>query len=515
MIRSNNKSESRTQTTVWNFFFLNIRFIVSIINGVLIIPLYLHFIDSPIYGAWLATGNILSWITIVDPGVGGVILQRIGFAIGRKDNKEVGMAIASGTAISILLFFLCVIAGYAVSFFIGSFANIDMRYRADITSAFRIGIWGTALSLLSNTFTNIILAYQKTKLHGVFVNSIMGASILVTVVLLFNNFGVYALAYNSLFTGFSTLVYALILTGILVKKHSIHLSFEKDYLKHFSKVFAYTFSSRLFETIASNVDLILVSRYLGSQYVTALDLSRRPLKIVTGLANNVSISMLPALSHLFGSGDNARIRVVTIRIWTIILWLSGIIVGGFILFNYSFMMNWVGKRFWISTTNNNLLCISFFLLSIGYNLSNITYSMGDIKNNSLINVVRNSIYLILLYLLTKSLGITGVILAFGLPVLILLIYYPRKLFSKAQYSKPDVKEVLRETFIVSIILIICLALSYLCNLKFSWPELFIWTGLYILSYVIVLFSFSKRFKEEFGNIIFLLTSKLNFLKSNH
>lgn len=515
MAKQDGVVDGRKKSTIWNYFFLNVRFIISFINGILVIPLYLHYIDSSMYGAWLATGNILSWITIVDPGVGNVILQRIGFAIGKNDKDEIGLAITSGTIISLLLFIICVIAGFVVSFFISNIANIDLKYREDIVSAFRIGVIGTACSLLSNTFTNIVLAYQKTKLHGIFVNVIMLLSVVVTVILLFNNFGVYALAYNSLFTGAVTLAYSIVMTLILVKRHAVKLSFQMKYLKSFSQIFAYTFSSRLFDTLASNIDLILVSRYLGPNYVTALDLSRRPMKIITGIANNVSISMLPALSHLFGTGDKVRIREVTIRICSIVVWLSGMIICGFIIFNHSFVNNWVGDKFWVGTFNNNILCVSFFLLGIGYNLSNITHSMGDIKNNSLISVVRNVVYLVLLYLLAKTLGLTGVILAFGLPILILLWYFPRKLFDKAEYSKKDIQEILRETGLVSLIILACVIFTIVFSFTYSWFWLIVYAILFVLIYGILLIAFSKRFKAELGNISTMVTSKFNFFKLNH
>ncbi|TDO19018.1 lipopolysaccharide biosynthesis protein [Pedobacter duraquae] len=507
MTKVDKKIGSRKAATIWNFFFLNIRFVVSMINGVLIIPLYLHYIDTAIYGAWLATGNILSWITIVDPGVGGVLLQKVGYAIGKEDKDDIGKVITSGTLISLALFIVCIAVGYITSFFIGGIANINVQYRSEVIDAFRIGVWGTAFSLLSNTFTNFVLAYQKTKLHGMFVNSIMGLSIIVTVVLLFNGFGIRALAYNMLFTGFSTLLYSVIMSVMLIKQNDIQLSFQLPYLKSFSKIFAYTFSSRLFDTIASNIDLVLVSRYLGPHFVTALDLSRRPVKIVTGLANNVSISMLPALSHLFGTDDKDRIRAITIRIWRIILWLSGLIIGGFVLFNHSFMINWVGKEFWIGTLNNNLLCISFFILSIGYNLSNITYSMGDIKNNSLINVVRNCLYLVLLYLLTKILGLTGVILAFTLPIFILIGYYPRKLFAKAEYTKSDIRSILLDTGVVSGILLCCVLITCFFPFVSSFVWLVVGAALFVIGYVSLLIILSSNFRVEIKYLQKFIPSK--------
>jgi len=506
-------NHSRKKTTLWNFFFLNIGFVISIFNGILIIPLYLHYIDSSLYGAWLATGNILTWITVVDPGVGDVLLQKVAFAIGKNDKKEIGAAIASGILISVGLFVLSVTIGYTFSFFIGDLANINKLYRDDIISAFRIALWGTAFGLLADTFRNIVLAYQKTKLNGMFLYSVIVIAIILNIVLLILHFGVFALAYAALFRGLATFGYSLVLTILLIKKNHVHLQFQRTYFKSFSKIFAFTFSSRLFETVASNIDLILVARYLGTNAVTVLDLSRRPLKLATGLANNVTISMLPSLPHLFGSGQTEKIRATIIRIWTTVLWSSGFLVGGFILFNYNLTANWVGKQFWIGNSNNIVMCVSFFLLSIGYNLSNITYSMGDIRNNSIINVVKSVVYLLFLFVLAKTMGMTGVLLAFLTPTIIMLLYYPKKVSQEATLSAQNIKDIVRETFLIILIMALAAIVVLLFTIQLSWVGLILSGCLYTGVFGLLLFSFSSLFRDETAKMFSLAQLKLGGLKS--
>ncbi|MBB3054371.1 lipopolysaccharide biosynthesis protein [Mucilaginibacter gotjawali] len=505
--KENIVGEGRKKATIWNLFFLNIGFIITLINGVLIIPLYLHYMDGAVYGAWLATGNVLTWITIVDPGVAGVLLQRVSYALGEKNEKELGLAISSGILIAIVLFILSIIVGYGLSYFIGSIANIDMHYRSDIVKAFRIALWGTSFSLLADTFRNIILAWHKTKLHGILLYSCIVAANIVTVVLLVLKFGVYALAYSSLFLGLSILLFAITCTCILLKRNKIKLAFQFTYFKSFSKVFVFTFSSNLFETLAANIDLIIVSRYIGSKAVAVLDLSRRPLRIVSGLANNITISMLPSLPHLFGANEKEKIRIVIMRIWTILLWVAGFIICGFILFSANLTENWVGKQFWIGNSNNIILCTSFLLLSIGYNLSNITLSMGHIKSNSLISMARSIAYVVLLLVLSKVLGMTGVLLAFLIPTLILIAYYPKKVFRKANLSAQNLKELIHESLLTGIIVAGCILISYSFKYHLSWFGLIGFSALYSVVFLVLLFSLSKRFRGELNIAVGVFTVK--------
>jgi O-antigen/teichoic acid export membrane protein len=500
-------SISRKRSTIWNFVFLNVGFLITLCNGLLIIPLYLHYINASMYGAWLATGNILTWITIIDPGVAGVLLQRVSFYIGERNKEQVGLAITSGILISSVLFVFALLLGYGLSFFVTGIARIDKAYAGDILSAFRIAMWGTALSLLADTFRNVILGFQKTRQHGIMLYSVQIAGILLNVVLLIMHTGVYALAYASLFKGFFTLVFAVIYSIILLRQNRVRLRFDGRYFLSFSRIFAFTFSSSLFETVANNIDLILVSRYLGSQSVTVLDLCRRPVRMVCSLANNITISMLPSLPHLFGSGDRAKIKRTVVRVWNAIFWVSGFMIGGFMIYNHSFVSNWVGSRFWIGNSNSVIICFSIFLWTIGFNLSNITLSMGDIRNNSIVTIVRSIVYIAALYLLVRFAGMTGAVIAFLIPAVIMTIYYPQKLIRAT--LDPELRHtVLTESGLVALILIVCSAIAFLFNIKLGWIGLAVCGALYGLVFIAILTLFSTSFKKELRFIISGVKSKL-------
>jgi O-antigen/teichoic acid export membrane protein len=508
-----NSGDSRKKNTLWSFLFLNVGFIISMINGIAIIPIYLHYINSSVYGYWLATGNILNWITIVDPGVSGVLLQRAAYAKGKNDKREIGLAVTSGITVSLILFLISVIVGLIFSFFITDIARVDDIYKHDIIASFRIAIWGTTLSLLANTFTGVCQAYQQSKILGIYRNGIFLLAIGLNIFLLFMGFGVYALAYTALFRGLATCLYTFIFSMTLIRRDNVRLQFDKTYFKSFSKIFSYTFFSRLFDTISSNIDLVLVSRYLGSHAVTVLDLSRRPLKIVSGLSNNVTLALLPSLPHLFGAGNVERIQVIVMRVWRLILWMSGLIVSGFVLFNFNITSNWVGEQFWIGNTNNIIMCVSFFLLSLGYNLSNVTHSMGDMKNNSLINLVRGAFYLVLLFIFSKFFGITGVLLAFLLPIFIMIWYYPRKVCTEARLSKHAVQQIVQETILVSGILIVCAIASYWLHTHMSLSGLVITGLMYALLFCAVLYAFSKPFRQEVKGLTTMIAEKFSKRKT--
>jgi O-antigen/teichoic acid export membrane protein len=114
----------------WNFIFQYGFVITNIINGVLLFPLYIHKIDAATLGLWVATGNILAWMTLADPGVGDVLQQRIAQLRGQNKSEEVGATIGSGLIMSLFILIIAVIAGIVFYFLVCRFANrlVNINY---------------------------------------------------------------------------------------------------------------------------------------------------------------------------------------------------------------------------------------------------------------------------------------------------------------------------------------------------------------------------------------------------
>ena len=55
---------------------------LAIVQGFLLTPMSLRHIDYKLFGAWLATGQMLSWVSLLDPGVNEVLRQRVAHAFG-------------------------------------------------------------------------------------------------------------------------------------------------------------------------------------------------------------------------------------------------------------------------------------------------------------------------------------------------------------------------------------------------------------------------------------------------
>src|SRR4028118_387842 len=93
----------------WNLIFQYGYVITNIINSLILLPLYLKNIRADTLGIWLATGNILAWMTLADPGIGDVLQQKIAELRGKKLSSEISQTIGSGFIASGMILVISVV----------------------------------------------------------------------------------------------------------------------------------------------------------------------------------------------------------------------------------------------------------------------------------------------------------------------------------------------------------------------------------------------------------------------
>ena len=501
-------SNNLKKSTFWNFFYQNIRTIISIANGVLIIPLYLHYIKSPLFGAWLATGNVMTWLSIADPGVGDVLLQKVASALGKNDKREIGLAVSSGYLISVISFLIVLLGGLLSSYYIIRGIRYTGPNSPELIQSFQIALIGTCLGMLANTSNNILLGFQKTKEFGFYSTIINISSIALNILLLINGYGLYSLAFAFLFRGFFGLMYSLVYSIIVLKKHQIPYQLNKKYTKNLYSIFIYTFGGKVFNAVSGNIDLIIISRFLGPQAVILLELSRRPIKIVTGFVNNISIASLPALSHLSSSDDLEKIRRVITEALLLILWVTGFIIGGFLLFNGMLVTLWAGANHFFGKLNNILSSFSFYFLSITFGISTILYCFGEIKKNNMVMIFRNVLYLLVVFFLVKRFGITGEIVSFLLSIILLnCTYYPYRIIKLARLNSNHLKEFLMEFLFSLFLLLICTLIGSVLAVNVTWLKLLFDCIFYVSAFIIYHIFIPSKFK-------FLVVAKFNLKRKS-
>lgn len=501
--------KSRKKTTLWRLLDLYVNLIIGLVKGVFIIPLYLIYIDNTLFGAWLVTGNILMWLTLFDPGVGDVAVQKVAVSYKNGDFESIKYQISSSIFISFFISFLVGILGVVFAHNILALVTIpkNLDYN-QLHKAFIIAVAGTACTLFSYSLSGSILGLQRTKGSGIMRIIIGVLSILITIYLLTQGYQIMAIAISTLITSFLfVIIYSFILIKI-VKEEKIGFGFRLSYLKQYSRIFTFTFVSKIFSTVTQNIDLLLVSKYVSLDNVYVLEICRRPLRVLQGFVNSPSVAMLPTIASLFGEGDLEKLKFIIKRMTILLTILLIFISFGFITFNKGLISLWIGEKYYIGDSLNLFIALSFLTLTFSYNLSNFTYSLGRIKENSIFSVVKNIFSIAILFILAKYYHLAGIILSPLISSLLTEVwYFPFLLLKDIKYKLSEITSMVKEIlFVLSLSIVLSFLFTYFSK-TYNWYTFVLTVVIYTLISTFGFYYFSETFRSEFKQVLKKLTRR--------
>ena len=282
--------------------------------------------------------------------------------------------------------------------------------------AFILALIGTALNVCSYGICSINTGLQGSIAVGIINNTIILSSIVFTIILLFNQFGLVSLAYSLVFSGVCNVLCNSLYLLFRIQKEKIGLSFDLKSIISLGNLLTYTFFGRVAGILANNIDLVVIARILGPENVSVLALTRKSCDIAKELINQPSVAFQPAISHAKGEGNDKNLKIILIRLIIILIWLLFFVVGGLIIFNKTFVGLWVGSQFFAGSSINVFICIAIIFSVINNCLSQICLALGNIKRTSLVVALQSLIFIPIVIYGTKYFGLLGTVVSSILPL---------------------------------------------------------------------------------------------------
>ena len=488
---------SRTKTTQWNLFFQYTSIILMVIWSIVLMPLYLKFIPLDIYGAWLATGNMVAWLSIIDPGLSAVLQQKVGVAYGKQDYETIRLLLFAGLLITLFICLAILLGGWLVHDIFIEWLHLKPETNPKlIKEAFLLAVIGISISLFSFAIAAINSGLQSSLANGIIYVTVYILSLLLIVSLLFMGFGLIALPISLIFRSCGFTLGNAIYLGWRLWSEKIGFSFSLRSVPALIGLLSYTFIGRAGTVIASNLDAFIVARFLGAEIVPILECTRKVPHLSKVLIERPAVAFTPAISHLVGVNEVDKARVILLRLIYMTLWLSGLILGGFITFNDDFISLWLGADLFTGTTINIIICITVVMSALTINLSLLCWALGNIKGNSIATLLQSILQISLALIGVYYFGLIGIVLA---PLLAILTvsswYYPRSFSHLLNLSSQE-----RYAILVEAIKILLTVISLICIFMYSKPEgwltFTILTLSFTISYGIALWYISPLARSE-------------------
>ena len=360
------------------------------------VPLYLKFIPTDTYGAWLATGNVLTWITAIDPGLSSILQQRVAVAYGKEDFRGIQELISGGGIITSIIVFLTFISGLIISKYLANWLNLPSTIDIDlIVTAFKLAVIGTSIILFSFSITSINQGLQSSLGIGLIFVSVNIISIFLNIILLYNGFGLLSIPISLIFRGSGLLVGNACYLGWRLYHEKIGLNFNLNNIFSLVSLISYTFLARVGLSLTNNIDSFIASRFIGVEIIPALTFTRQIPEMSKMFVERPVIAFMPSLSHLLGAGEIGKAREVLLRLLRYVSWFLGLLAGGFGAFNQDFIKLWIGKQFFAGQDINLFICIGLVISVVSSCFGNLCFSMGNIKGNGLISFIQSLLYVTL------------------------------------------------------------------------------------------------------------------------
>lgn len=401
----------------WNFVFQYGWVLTNIFNAFLLTPLYLKNIPPHTLGIWWATGSVLGWMVMVDPGVGEVLQQRIAELRGRGEHKDVGRLIGSGYAMSALVLAVSLLVGLGAFFFLGKIINKDISAYPHLSAALVITVLATGLTLVSFTMTGINQGLHNSAQVAICSLVANLLFLLVNILFLFLGWGVLSIAVANLVRAVYINVHNIVSMLRVLKTQATQIVYEWAHLKGFIKIFSFTSSSKIMTGLSYSVDMIVLARFVPGS-ITMYEVNRRPVNHFHALVSRHSVALMPSISHAKGTGDKASILHLINRQFKFYSY-AALFLALFFCFNYQYLISaWIGPENFIGNTLLYLLAAQFLVNLLAIFMANVSYALGDIKIQSLYNIVRGIVFGVALYVAAKYAGVKGVITGYLLTSLL-------------------------------------------------------------------------------------------------
>jgi O-antigen/teichoic acid export membrane protein len=395
---------------MWAAAFGYTALILGFVQGIVLVPLHVKYVAPPLYGSWLASGNILAYLGLFDLGFGDAIKQRISFVYGGRDGKALAPAIGTGMGLMAVLSVLPLLAGIACMGPTTRLLHVATSDQHAFSVSFFMAALATSLSILLSAVSALLAGLQRQFVIGVAntISSLVG--IAVTVWGLVHGYGLPAIACGLLVRSLLGLAvggaYSLRVCGELLPARASWFSALE--LRNTLRISSWTFLSNLAYTLSYQLDTLVIAATVGTVQATAYALTKKASDIVTMACLRVPSATLPALAHLAGEGNAERATASSLSVIRLTTSIAAIGFGGTILLNRVFVQAWVGRSYFAGPRVSALLGLAAFagILCSAYNSG--MYALGRPALAAKVYMAEGILRAILTIVFCRWAGLAGV-----------------------------------------------------------------------------------------------------------
>ncbi len=397
---------------------------IAMVKGVVLVPLYLHKFGVDVYGAFLASANVIGLIGVVDFGISAVLYQRLAAAWGARDRLLFRRL--TGAAILLVpgLVALMVLTGVLLAPYVPDLVKAPGRAHAALTLTFILTAAGAGVTVATTNLVAVASAWQRTEVVAAARLGAQLVEIVVIVAGLLGGLGVVALGLASVVGASVGLTIGIVWTVVVWR--AMGMARPRSNFADVADLIHTTVPmmlSRIVLQIGSNLEVALVSRLVSPVAAAVYSITERILRVAIGLVNPIAGSVLSGLSHLVGERGVSAARKPAreiIAVWSLVV---AAVLPAIVALNHDFTVLWVGRENYGGPALNALLCAAAILGSREFVSSIVLTATGAISTVAWIGTFEMALRIVLIYVALRLVGVLGMPATSSAVSVICLIFY--------------------------------------------------------------------------------------------
>lgn len=483
---------SQYKASIYNYVFNSINAFLVIVNGIVMVPIYFHYMSVSTYGAWLATGNVISILGLLEGGFSFVITQKLSAALAQKDMHRYQVLSGSNILTAFAISLGILILGFSISPFITDWVNVESQVVEEIRWAFILSLIATSISIFINLYGSFPQVWQDTKSVGIFNTIANIAAIIFLIIFLFCGFGVISIAASFIVR---SLVNAVSYTLWIVRNWKLR-GYPKPIYSindavQLTKDCIYPMLSKIAGTVVGNSQSFIIAHFMNPGLAAIYDLTSKICMVACGFVAQMNGAFFALFSFTLAEGNKEKIDKVMKNTFTFFYVLLATTVLYSICFSEPMINYWVGLDKFGGTALLVVLVIAKIFAQIREYLNSILYTGGMISKSAKYDILWMIIYILMLVGSIKLLQIYAVPVATLVSCFIFVWVY----FALAKkYLNLDILTLITLFVRFFILIIPFIILHFFFALDYNNLSLYIaYFFVFSLSYILALYFTNKHF----------------------
>jgi len=401
------ESPRRQKAVMTQVFWGYLNKIIIIIRSILLIPFYLHFLGDRLYGFWLASGSILAWLSFLDMGIAGMLIQRISSAYGKKDYSLAGSYFLNGLYVFLVIGVIFMIIGVGISFFIPKVLRVPENNADLLRSCFQLVSVAAALNIVCNVLNGFSQALQRPFYPGLF-RVVFNVSSFVGIIVMLNaGFGLWAIAVGALLYSVPLTVMNLVNSLLLFRSLGSRFSIDTRILREFFALSPALFFGRLGNSVVERAEPTIITIMLCPELTTVFVITKRAGEMIRMMLQVVIASFAPSFSHLYAEGNDCKASDILSKIISFSFCAGLVGFSAYAAGNRSFVGLWVGADKFAGQGLTALIGVGLFIAFLQSFMSRTLINMGEIGRTSILIFAESILRIFLMITFLKIIGLKG------------------------------------------------------------------------------------------------------------